>query len=70
MQNSQSDSANSWTNAYRLKQTQKAKFHFKAVPDDQFSIQQSVELVEYKWAEHRSQGSNFAYFYIWDSAPG
>lgn len=46
MQNSQSDAANSWTNTYRLKQTLKAKFHLKAVHDDQFSIQQGVELVE------------------------
>lgn len=45
IQNSQSDLSNSWTNTWRLKQTLKAKLHFKAV-HDQFSIQQGAKHVE------------------------
>lgn len=69
-QNSQYDSYDPWANTGRLKQTLKAKFFFKAVRDDQFSIRQSGRHMKNRQKKKLHSAINSAYFNIKASTPG
>lgn len=69
-QNSQYDSYDPRANTGRLKQTLKAKFFFKAVGDDQFSIRQSGRHMENRQKKKWHSTIKSAYFNIKASTPG